>query len=110
MDLLSNRGDLGLEQLFVRSSQQREDTFQREQEQSRGRFTISTYLEHQALKLVRRFDANTYITLTRAMSLFDLGRNRDGIEAALQQMKAPLTVVGMDTDRHFPIYLQQQIA
>lgn len=74
-----------------------------------GRFAVESYLDHHADKLARRFDANTYIALTRAMSLFDLGRGRGGVAAALGSITAPLTVVGIDSDRLFPTRLQQQI-
>jgi homoserine O-acetyltransferase/O-succinyltransferase len=43
------------------------------------------------------------------MSLFDLGRGRGGIVAALGGIQAPLTVVGIDSDRLFPVRLQQEI-
>nr|MCH9839988.1 alpha/beta fold hydrolase [Actinomycetes bacterium] len=74
-----------------------------------GRFAIESYLDHHADKLGRRFDANTYIALTRAMSLFDLGAGRGGVKEALNQITAPLTVVGIDSDRLFPLHLQQEI-
>ena len=45
-----------------------------------GRFAIASYLDHHADKLVRRFDANSTIALTQAMSLFDRGRDRGGVE------------------------------
>lgn len=74
-----------------------------------GRFAVESYLDHHADKLARRFDANTYIALTRAMSLFDLGQGRGGVANALNSITAPLTVVGIDTDRLFPLRLQQEI-
>jgi homoserine O-acetyltransferase len=74
-----------------------------------GRFAIESYLDHHADKLARRFDANTYIALTRAMSLFDVGRGRGGVPVALGTISAPLTVVGIDSDRLFPLRLQQEI-
>ena len=74
-----------------------------------GRFAIESYLDHHANKLARRFDANTYIALTRAMSLFDLGEGRGGVERSLGTITAPLTVVGIDSDRLFPLRLQQEI-
>ena len=72
----------------------------------RGRFAVGSYLDHQADKLARRFDANTYIALTNAMSLFDLGRGRGGVPAVLGKITAPLTVVGIDSDRLFPVEQQ----
>jgi homoserine O-acetyltransferase len=74
-----------------------------------GRFAVESYLDHHADKLARRFDANTYVALTRAMSLFDVGADRGGLSATLGTVRAPLTVVGIDSDRLFPIRLQQEI-
>lgn len=74
-----------------------------------GLFAVESYLDHHADKLARRFDANTYIALTRAMTLFDLGEGRGGVVNALNTIKAPLTVVGIDSDRLFPLRLQQDI-
>ena len=50
------------------------------------------------------------IALTRAMSLFDLGRGRGGVDQALRSIRQPLTVVGVDSDRLFPLEQQQRIA
>ena len=44
------------------------------------------------------------------MTLFDLGRGRGGVDAVLGGIEAPLTVVGIDSDRLFPTYQQQHIA
>ena len=43
------------------------------------------------------------------MSFFDLGRGRGGADVALAGITAPLTVVGINTDRLFPIHQQQRI-
>jgi len=72
-------------------------------------YAITSYLEHHAEKLARRFDANTYITLTNAMSLFDVGRDRGGVQKVIGQITAPLTVVAIDSDRLFPNHQQQQL-
>ena len=77
---------------------------------TRGRFAVESYLDHHADKLARRFDANTYIALTEAMTLFDLGRGRGGVASALSTIHAPLTVVGIDSDRLFPLRLQAELA
>ena len=44
-----------------------------------GRYAVESYLDHQAEKLVHRFDANSYLVLSRAMDHHDVGRDRGGI-------------------------------
>ena len=100
---LTYRTETELADRFGRDPQGEEDPY------AGGRFAVESYLDHQADKLARRFDANTYIALTRAMSLFDLGRGRGGVGAALGRITAPLTVVGIDSDRLFPVRLQQEM-
>ena len=100
---MTYRSETELNLRFGRQSQRGEDPY------AGGRFEIQSYLDHHAEKLARRFDANTYIQLTRAMSLFDLGRGRGGVEAALARITAPLVVVGIDSDRLFPLHLQQEL-
>jgi homoserine O-acetyltransferase len=74
-----------------------------------GRFAVESYLDHQADKLAKRFDANTYIALTQAMNSHDVGRDRGGVAAALSTIKIPVHVVAIDTDRLFPPRLQHEI-
>jgi homoserine O-acetyltransferase len=78
--------------------------------QGDGRFQVESYLDHHAAKLNRRFDANTYIALTRAMMTHDVGRGRGGVASALSKIDAQTTVVSIDTDRLFPPRLQRDIA
>ena len=75
-----------------------------------GRYAVQSYLDHQANKLARRFDANTYIALESAMISHDIGRDRGGVEAALATAKVPVVVVSIDTDRLFPPRLQEELA
>jgi homoserine O-acetyltransferase/O-succinyltransferase len=75
-----------------------------------GRFAVQSYLDHQADKLAHRFDAGSYVALTDAMSTWDLGRGRGGVEAALRSIDVPLIVGGIDSDRLYPIEEQQLIA
>jgi len=74
-----------------------------------GRYAVESYLDHQAAKLARRFDANTYIVLTEAMNSHDVGRGRGGVAAALGGITVPVSVVSIDTDRLFPVRLQEEI-
>lgn len=73
------------------------------------RFAIQSYLDHAAAKLVARFDAGTYVTLTDAMNTHDLGRDRGGVAAALSHINVPMVVSGIDSDRLYPQRLQQMI-
>ena len=75
-----------------------------------GRYAVESYLDHQAAKLAKRFDANTYIALTEAMNSHDIGRDRGGVAAALATIKIPVVAVAIDTDRLFPVRLQAEIA
>ncbi|ALJ21241.1 homoserine O-acetyltransferase MetX [Microbacterium sp. No. 7] len=75
-----------------------------------GRFAVESYLDFHGNKFTRRFDANSYITLVEAMSSHDIGRDRGGIEAALARVTARTLVLGIDSDRLFPLDGQQRIS
>jgi len=75
-----------------------------------GRFAVESYLDFHGNKFTRRFDANSYITLVEAMNSHDVGRGRGSVEEALSSIKAAALVVGIDSDRLFPIQDQQRIA
>ncbi len=66
-----------------------------------GRYAVQSYLQHHGRKLVRRFDANTYLHLTEVMNGHDIGRDRGGVDAALRRITADLTVAVVDSDRLF---------
>ena len=61
-------------------------------------FSVETYLDYQGDKFVERFDANTYLYLTRAMDYFDLGEDRGGLDGALGGTTAAFCVVSFTTD------------
>ncbi|WP_020144643.1 homoserine O-acetyltransferase [Terracoccus sp. 273MFTsu3.1] len=75
----------------------------------RGRFAVESYLDHHAGKLARRFDANSYVVLTEAMNSHDVGRDRGGLEAALERVRAECTIVSVDTDRLYPPRLSDEL-
>ncbi|RKR73744.1 homoserine O-acetyltransferase MetX [Frondihabitans australicus] len=75
-----------------------------------GRFAVASYLDFHGNKFTRRFDANSYITLARAMNSHDLGRDRGGVETALQRVTAKSLILGIDSDRLFPPDDQRRIA
>lgn len=75
-----------------------------------GRYAVESYLDHQAGKLARRFDAASYVALTRAMNSHDVGRGRGGTASALSGITACTTVVGITSDRLYPVEQQEHIA
>jgi homoserine O-acetyltransferase len=68
-----------------------------------GRYAVQSYLDHHADKLVRRFDAGSYVALTDAMNTWDVGLGRGGTQAALAAVRTPLVVVAVDSDRLYPV-------
>lgn len=75
-----------------------------------GRFAVESYLDFHGNKFARRFDTNSYVTLVSAMNSHDIGRGRGGIVEALRQITARTLVLGIDSDRLFPLEDQQVIA
>lgn len=75
-----------------------------------GRYQVESYLDHHAVKLVRRFDAGSYVVLTEAMNGHDVGRGRGGVRAALRRVTAPALVAGVDSDRLYPPSQQAELA
>lgn len=75
-----------------------------------GVFAVESYLGFHGNKFTRRFDANSYLVLVDAMNSHDIGRDRGGVAAALQRVTATALVLGIDSDRLFPVPGQQEIA
>ncbi len=73
-------------------------------------YAIESYLGYHGEKLAGRFDANSYIVLSEAMNHHDVGRGRGGVVEALRGVSTPMTVIGIDSDRLYPLALQRQIA
>lgn len=73
------------------------------------RFEVESYLDHHGIKLIRRFDANSYLIIGKAMDLHDVGRSRGGLVSAMRRITMPSTVVGISSDILYPSYQQRQI-
>jgi len=86
-----------------------QERFAREQRKD-GLFEAESYMRHQGDKLVGRFDANTYVALTRAMDMHDLGRGRESYEAALGAITMPVEILSIDSDILYPKEEQEELA
>lgn len=73
------------------------------------RFEVERYLEYHGAKLVARFDANSFLALTKAMDLHDVGRGRGGVAAALARVRCPALVIGVRSDILFPPAQQRDL-
>ena len=73
-------------------------------------FRASSYQRYQGKKLSNRFDAHSYVTLSKAMDSQNVGRDRGGVPHALSLIKAKTAVIGINTDVLFPVSEQKLLA
>jgi homoserine O-acetyltransferase len=66
------------------------------------RFDVENYLYHQGEALARRFDANSYLYITRAMDLYDVSDGYPSLETALQRIHCKMLFIGIRSDFLFP--------
>jgi homoserine O-acetyltransferase len=102
--------------LNYRSPTELNDRFQRSWQSSvsplgdGGRFAVVSYLDFHGNKFSRRFDANSYVVLVEAMNSHDVRRGRGDLEQALSRATARSLVIGIDSDRLYPVADQMLIA
>ena len=105
MALLNYRSPAELNERFGRSWQSKVSPLTES-----GKYAVESYLDFHGNKFVRRFDANSYITLVSAMNSHDVARGRESLEEALGRIRCPTLVLGVDSDRLFPVSGQELIA
>ncbi|MHA6793306.1 homoserine O-acetyltransferase MetX [Pseudonocardia bannensis] len=101
---LSYRSGYELATRFGRDAQDGEDPLHG------GRYAVESYLDHHAAKLVRRFDAGSYVRLTEMMNAHDVGRGRGGVMEGLRRVTARTLVAGVSSDRLYPLEQQAELA
>ena len=67
-------------------------------------YQVESYLRHQAASFVRRFDANTYLSMSRALTYFDLARQygSGSLASALAGVRARVLLVAFSSDWLYP--------
>ncbi|MFW5729703.1 MAG: homoserine O-acetyltransferase MetX [Spirochaetota bacterium] len=72
-------------------------------------FAVESYLEHQGDKFVDRFDANSYIYLTKAIDYYDLAARYGSLEDAFSKVRARFLVMSFSSDWLYPSYQAKEI-
>jgi len=83
--------------LSYRSQPSFEMRFGRRRE-TEDQYAVESYLGYQGVQLVERFDAATYVTLTRAMDTHDVSRGRGDFDEVMRSLRQPTLVVSIDSD------------
>ncbi len=103
--MLSYRSAVELERRFGRHRQNAAaDRFD-----GNNLFQVESYLQHQGEKLGKRFDANTYIYLSRAMDLHDVTYGRAPLPEVLGSIKARTLSIGVSSDIRYPTVEQKEL-
>ncbi len=76
---------------------------------SEPEFAVESYLAYQGEKFVRRFDANSYLVITKAIDYFDIGADYGSLRAAVERARANFLVVTFSSDWLYPAWQGQEL-
>src|SRR5690606_38893397 len=65
-------------------------------------FAVESYLKHQGEKFNKRFDANTYLYITKALDYFDIAEGYSSQAEALARLQASMLIVTFSSDWLYP--------
>jgi homoserine O-acetyltransferase len=72
-------------------------------------FEVESYLRYRGSQFVNRFDANSYLYITKAMDYFDLTGGQGTLAAALEHARARFLVISFSSDWLYPSYQSQEM-
>lgn len=72
-------------------------------------FKVESYLNYRGETFVDRFDANSYLYITKAMDYFDLAQPSGDLRKELAQVKSAFLVISFSSDWLFPTYMSKEI-
>jgi homoserine O-acetyltransferase len=72
-------------------------------------FEVESYLRYRGSQFVDRFDANSYLYITKAIDLFDLANGYGSLAGALERAQARFLVISFTSDWLYPTYQSLEI-
>jgi len=72
-------------------------------------FEVESYLRYRGSQFVNRFDANSYLYITKAMDYFDLADGRGSLAETLDRASARFLVISFSSDWLYPSYQSQEM-
>ncbi|MHB0977428.1 MAG: homoserine O-acetyltransferase MetX [Candidatus Aquicultorales bacterium] len=72
-------------------------------------FEVESYLRHQGEAFIQRFDANSYLYITKAMDYFDMSNGTGSLVATFKDVKARFLAISFSSDWLFPSYQTKEI-
>jgi homoserine O-acetyltransferase len=72
-------------------------------------FAVESYLKYQGEKFVKRFDANSYLYITKALDYFDIGHGYESLREALRGVRSDFLVVSFSSDWLYPDEQAQEL-
>jgi homoserine O-acetyltransferase len=74
-----------------------------------NQFEVESYLRYRGSQFVDRFDANSYLYITKAMDYFDLTSDRTSLSAAFENVKSRFLVISFTSDWLYPSYQSLEV-
>ena len=74
-----------------------------------NQFEVESYLRYRGSQFVDRFDANSYLYITKAMDYFDLTNGRQSLSAAFENVKSRFLVISFTSDWLYPSYQSLEV-
>jgi len=96
--------DQSMEEKFSRKLKEKDFSFSFKSE-----FEVEGYLRYKGDNFVKRFDANSYLYITKAMDYFDLTNGHGSLAAAFERTQARFLVISFSSDWLYPSYQSQEI-
>ena len=72
-------------------------------------FEVESYLRYRGSRFVDRFDANSYLYITKAMDYFDVAAGKPSVAAAFERTKARFLLISFTSDWLYPTYQSREI-